>query len=159
MASKQNSIIGSSDIEAQFDLGRAPDELREAGIEVEDIEIVPEHKMRNKAAEAKFMEEKVIVEIEADDDPNAPVFVYSGHNGVTQYIERGKPQAIRRKYLYSLLTAKRVKFSCAFGKDGNGNEFNRLTPGAQTTHRIRLIRDDNPQGGMKWFSEVARQAG
>ncbi|MBT9174196.1 MAG: hypothetical protein DDT21_02607 [Syntrophomonadaceae bacterium] len=101
------------------------------------------------------MEEKVMVEIEADDDPNAPVFVYSGHQGVSQYIKRGTPQAIKRKYLYALLSAKRIKFACAFGKDGSGNEFNRLNPSGQTAYRVRLIQDNNPQGGMKWFQSVA----
>lgn len=158
MVGRRKSIISTDDVETGFDIGRAPDELREAGVDVSDIDIVPAHKMRSKAEEAKFMEEKVIVEIEADDDPNAPVFVYSGHQGVSQYIERGKPQAIKRKYLYSLLAAKRVKFACAFGKDGNGNEFNRLSPSGKTTHRVRLIRDDNPNGGMKWFQSVSSAA-
>lgn len=159
MVGRRKSVIASDDIAAGFDLGRAPDELREAGVDSSDIEIVSEKQFHSKAAEAKFMEEKVIVEIEADEDPNAPVFIYSGHNGVTQYIERGKPQAIRRKYLYSLLAAKQVKMACAYGKDGNGNEFNRLSPSGRTTHRVRLVRDDNPMGGMKWFQAIASAAG
>lgn len=159
MAGRRKSVIASDDLETGYDLGRTVPELREMGIESADIDIVPAHKMRSEAQEAKFMEDRVMVEIEADDDPNAPVFVYSGHNGVVQYVERGKPQAIKRKFLYSMLAAKRIRFACAFGKDGNGNEFNRLNPSAQTTHRIRLIRDDNPQGGMKWFQQVSASAG
>lgn len=155
---RTKGVVRTDDLQVGYDLGRAPEELREAGVEIEDIEIVPAHQMRTKAQDAKFMEEKVLVEIEADDDPNAPVFVYSGHNGVMQYIERGKPQAIRRKYLYSLLMAKQVKMACAFGKDANGNEFNRLTPNGKTTHRVVLIRDDNPLGGMKWFQSVTSNA-
>ena len=155
---KENAIIESDSLEHGFNLGstRPPDELREAGIDVDDIEIVTEVKARDKIAEARFMEEKVVIEIEADDDPNAPEFIYTGHQGVTQYIMRGKPQAIKRKYLYSLLAAKTVKMAAAFGKDGNGNEFNRLTPSGRMTHRVRLIRDDNPLGGMQWFMKAAQ---
>ena len=156
---RRKSIISTDDLEAGFDIGRAPEELREAGIDISDIDIVPAHKMRSKAQEAKFMEEKVVIEIEGDDDPNSPVFVYSGHNGVVQYVERGKPQAIRRKYLYSMLAAKQIKFACAYGKDGSGNEFNRLSPSGRTTHRVRLIRDDNPLGGSKWVQEISKAAG
>jgi hypothetical protein len=58
------------------------------------------------------------------------VFVYLGHNGVSQYVKRGEPQTIKRKFLYSALAAKTVKFACAFGKDNSGNEFNRLNPRA-----------------------------
>jgi len=133
-------------------------ELNEAGFDVADIEVVHPSKLASKAAEAKFMEEIVIVEIEADDDPNAPQFVYTGHQGISQYIERGKPQSIKRKYLYSALMGKRIRLACAFGRDGQGNEFNRLTPSGQTTHRVHLIRDDSPRGGMKWFQSVIAAA-
>ena len=146
---RHKSIIGTDDVQV------ASPEYREAEFHPEDISIVTEKNMKTKAEEAKFMQELVVVEIEADDDPNAPVFVYSGHQGVSQYIKRGTPQPIKRKYLYSLLAAKRIKFASAFGKDGNGNEFNRLTPSGQTAYRVRLISDNNPQGGMKWFQSVA----
>lgn len=155
---RQKSVISTDDVQAGVNIGRAPEELREAGIDISDIDVVPMHKMRDKAKEAKFMEEIVMVEIEADDDPNAPVFVFSGHNGVSQYVKRGEPQKIKRKYLYAMLAAKRVKFACAFGKDGNGNEFNRLNGSGQTSLRVRLISDPNPEGGAKWVQEVLAAA-
>ena len=158
MVGRRRSVISTDDVELGLNMGRAPDELREAGVEIDDIDIVPESKMRSKAEEARFMEDKVVVEIEGDDDPNAPVFVFAGHNGVSQYVERGKPQIIKRKYLYAMLAAKRVKFASAFGKDGNGNEFNRLSGSGQTAYRVRLVQDNNPLGGMKWFQEVAAAA-
>lgn len=154
----KKSVIGSDDVQAFSNLGDAPPELNMAGTTAADIQVVPMDRMEAKAAEAKFMEEKVLIEIEAEDDPNAAVFVHLGHNGVTQYVKRGEPQAIKRKFLYSALAAKTVKFACAFGKDNSGNEFNRMNPSAKTTHRMRLIEDRNPQGGMKWFQKVASQA-
>lgn len=155
MARPKKSIIDSG---AAGPVNTGVPELNEAGFDVSDIEVIHPSKLMSKAEEAKFMQEIVIVEIEADDDPNAPHFVYSGHNGIAQYIERGKPQPIKRKYLYSMLMGKRVRLACAFGRDGQGNEFNRLTPSGQTTHRVHLIRDDSPKGGMKWFQEVAAAA-
>lgn len=160
MARKQ-SVISTEDVATGFDVGidvEGAPELREGGIGVEDIEIVAADHLMSKAENAKFMEEKVLIEIEAGDDPNEPLFVYLGHNGVTQYVKRGEAQAVKRKFLYSALAAKRVKMACAFGKDGNGNEFNRLTPSASTTHRVRLIKDNNPNGGMKWFQAVSASA-
>ncbi len=155
---RRRAIIESDDVQNGINIGRAPDELRDAEIELEDIDIIPAHQMVSAAAEAKFMEELVTVEIEADDDPNSPVFISAGHNGITQYIKRGCEQVIKRKYLYSLLAAKRVKFACAFGKDGNGNEFNRMSGSGQSSHRVRLVDDQNPRGGMKWFQSVAASA-
>lgn len=156
----KNSIAGTDDFEAGFDLGvQAPPELREGGIDASDIDIIAGKDLHSAAAEAKFMEEKVIVEIEASsDDENQPIFLYFGHNGVTQYIKVGEEQAIKRKFLYAALAAKRVKMACSFGKTANGGEFNNLKPSAATTHRIHLVRDNNPQGGMKWFQGVMRAA-
>lgn len=155
MTGPRKSIINSSDA-GPVDTG-VP-ELNEAGFDISDVQVIPVHKMKSKAAEAKFMEEIVIVHIEADDEPNSPVFIKAGHNGVDQWIERGKDASIKRKYLYSLLAGKRVRLACAFGRDGQGNEFNRLTPSGQTTHRVHLIRDDNPQGGMRWFQSITAAA-
>lgn len=149
------SVISTDDIQAAQ---HAAPEIRDGAITLDDIEVVPAHSMNSQADEAKFMEEKLIVEVEADDDPNAPVFVYFGHNGVVQYIKRGEPQVVKRKFLYSAIAAKQVKFACAFGKDNSGSEFNRMSPSVKTTHRIRLIEDRNPQGGMKWFQKVAQEA-
>ena len=152
--SKTQSLGSTDDIEAKVLIP----ELREGGIDASDIEIVQAADANRVIDELKFMEEKVVIEIEADDDPNAPVFVYLGNGGVTQYVERGKEQAVKRKFLYSALAAKAVKFASAFGKDNSGNEFNRLTGTARTTHRVRLVRDDNPQGGMKWLQKVMQTA-
>jgi hypothetical protein len=63
-------------------------------------------------------------------------------------------QPVKRKFLYSLLAANSVKFACAFGKDGSGNEFNRMSGSGQRAHRVSLVSDKNPQGGMKWVQEV-----
>ena len=149
------SVIASDDVEAVQHM--AP-EIRDGSITLDDIEVVAAKDFQTQAEVAKFMEDKLTVEVEADDDPNAPVFVYFGHNGVTQYIKRGEPQVVKRKFLYSAIAAKTVKFACAFGKDGSGNEYNRMTPSVKTTHRIRLIEDRNPQGGMKWFQKMAQEA-
>lgn len=142
---RPKSIISTSDVEIRT--------LPEVG---SDEEIVTSSSM-SKAAVEKFMNEKVVIEIEASDDPNAEVFVHSGNNGRAQYIKRGEPQSVKRKYLYSLLAAQKVGFGCAFGRDANGNEYNRLSPSSSTTHRVRLIRDDNPLGGMKWIQQAIRE--
>jgi hypothetical protein len=151
----KKSLISTDDAPIGF---AAPPEVREAGIEIEDIEIVAGKDLAAVLETEKFMNEKVVVHIEADsEDENAPVFVYTGHNGVTQYIKRGEEQVVKRKFLYSALMSKRVKYASAFGKNGDGSEFNRLTPNPSTTYRVTLVRDDNPQGGPRWVQSVMRQ--
>ena len=105
------------------------------------VEAVQPAQMLAKAENEKYMNEMVEIIIEADDDPNAPLFVHSAHNGVTQYIKRGEAQVIKRKFLYSLLAAKSARLVCSFGKDQNGKEFNRLAGPSRTTHRVVVIND------------------
>jgi len=115
------------------------------------IEVIPEAKAARKAADEAFMNEYVVVMIEQDDNPDAPIFLQSGHNGVDQYIQRGIPQKIKRRFLYSLIAAKKTVRASQFGKDGSGREYNRLTGRTSTTHRISLLEDSTE--GRKKFAE------
>ena len=131
-----------------------PPELDEAP-EAPDLQVVAAESAAAAIREAKFMEEKVLVMIEEDENPNAPTFVMLGHNGVSQYVERGKPQAVKRKFLYSGLAARAVRFACKFGLDAAGNDVNKLAPSSRNTHRMVLLDDRNREGGMLWFQKVA----
>lgn len=151
---KRSALGSTDDIEAMTPIP----EFNEAGFDAGDIQVVAEKDLRSKAEEAKFMEQKIVIEIEEDDKPNAPVFVYLGHNGIGQYVHRGRDQVVKRKFLYSALAAKQIKMACEFGRDNAGNEYNRLNPSVSTTHRVRLVRDDNPQGGMAWVRRIMQTA-
>ena len=106
------------------------------------IEPVDPANMLDMAENEMYMNEIVEIMIEASEDPNAPLFVHSGHNGSTQFIERGKPQKIKRKYLYSMVVSKVARLVCAFGKDANtGQEYNRLTGPSLNTHRVVILND------------------
>lgn len=143
-------IISTEDVERHANIGVEADGLEDAG-----IDIVQPLQMKALADDEKFMNEKVVIEVEMDDEPNSPIFIPSGHNGIMQWIKRGEPQTVKRKFLYSLIAAKQVKLAVAFGRNGDGTEFNRATPTAKSSFRARLISDPNPQGGMKWFQAVA----
>ena len=133
-------------------------ELNEAGFQPGDIEVVGAAEALDKIAVEKFMNEKIIIEIEEDDKPNSPTFVYLGHNGIGQYVHRGQEQTVKRKFMYSALMAKAVKVNVTYGKDGSGMEFNNNKLSTSTTHRCRLVRDDNPQGGAKWVRAVMQES-
>jgi hypothetical protein len=105
------------------------------------IAIVDPAKFDAKAADEAFMNELVEIQIESTDDPNEPLFIESGHNGVTQYVKRGEPQTIKRKFLYSLIAGKQARLVSSFGKNADGKEFNRLAGPSVGTHRIVVISD------------------
>lgn len=138
--------------------GKEAPELRQTEFHRCDLDIVSERDVDYAAKEAAFFEEKVEILIEMDDHPDAPIFVPLGHNGTTQYVKRGEPQVVKRKFLYSAFAAKTLRYACAFGKENSGQEFNRLSPSVSTQYRVQLLRDDNPQGGPRWLRSVAAQA-
>lgn len=121
-----------------------------------DIEAVDPARMRSLAEDEKFMNELVEIEVEAGDDPNEPLFVHSGHNGDPQYIQRGVPQTIKRRFLYSLIAAKTAQLVCSFGKGQDGKEFNRLAGPKKGTHRVTLRRDS--ERGRDAFNLWTRMA-
>ena len=151
---RHKSIVSTGELEDN----EAPPEINEmGGFEASDIDVISPAHLRSMAAQAAFMEEKVVVQIEDDDDPNSAVFIPSGHQGTFQYIKRGSPQTIKRKYLYSLIAAQRIKFACAFGKDQSGNDMNRMSGSGQSTYRVHLISDNNPEGGLKWVHAMMKE--
>lgn len=152
------SIIETSSLEA-VNRAMAPPELNEAGFESGDIQIVQPCRLETKAKEEKFMNEKVEILIEPGTEPNDPVYVHLGHNGITQMVKRGEPQIVKRKFLYSALMGKRVSMNCSFGIGKDGNEFNKLMPTVAGSYRTALLRDSNAErGGMKWVQSVMAES-
>lgn len=155
----RNSVIDSSSVEPISHASNVtPPEVNDAGFEAGDIQVIAARQMEESARVEKFMNEKVEIEIEPGTEPNDPAFVHLGHNGITQMVERGKTQVVKRKYLYSALMGKQVVVNTAFGKKNSGEEFNHLTQTVKSAYRTRLITDNNPQGGAKWVQSVMREA-
>jgi hypothetical protein len=150
------SIIDSASVEP-INRAMAPPE-ESLPFESGDIQVVAADRLETKAREEKFMNERVVIRIEEGTQATDPVWVELGHNGVNQFVKRGTDQTVKRKFLYSALMAKRVTMNCTFGKDGSGNEFNRLTPAVSTCYRAMLVEDPNPQGGPKWVQRVMSES-
>lgn len=150
------SVISTNDVEAVNRAAAPPEEQPE--FDTSDIQVVQADRLDVKAREEKFMNERVVIEIEPGTEANDPMYVELGHNGINQFVKRGEPQAVKRKFLYSALMAKKVAFNVAFGKDASGNEFNRATPAAKNTYATRLVSDPNPEGGSKWVQRVMAES-
>jgi len=151
-------IIESSEVEA-VNRAMAPPEMDEIGFQPGDIQIVAPDRLETKAREEKFMNEKVEIEIEPGTEPNDPMYVELRHQGIPQMVKRGVPQIIKRKFLYVALMGKKVTVNCTFGRDSNGNEYNRLTQSVSGTYRTVLLRDNNTErGGMRWVKSVMAES-
>jgi len=164
---RPRKVISSDDVEIQHDpnVSLAPPELAPP-FDIDDIEIVDNeadvnyHKqLRNKAKREaiKFGNQLITIIVETDSNPDAASFVFAGHQGIKQYILRGVPQEVKRKYVCSFLAGKKVTVNAMYGKDNSGREFNTMNSSAAGTYRVTLVEDKHEGGGMKWFQQVMAQ--
>lgn len=170
MPRPKRSIISNEDVETKVNphvvnaaAKMAPPEIVPQ-FHASEIEVIDSRKGLTKAQiailakEEIFMNEKVTVFVEMDEEPNSPIYIPSGHNGSTQYIQRGTEQVIKRKYLYSLLMGKKVAVNCNFGRKEGGGEVNDLKLSAKGFYRVSLVADANQErGGMRWVQSVVAQ--
>ena len=108
--------------------------------------------------ELMFMEELVQVMIPFGANPETEEqFVDVGNNGVRQFIERGVPQWVKRKYVEVLARAKRDKVSTPEFIDPTGAKATKIISTPSLIHGFNLIEDKNPNGHA-WLRRILAEA-
>lgn len=103
-----------------------------------------------------FMNELVTIVVNPPNDPDEPMLVQVGVNGVNQFIPRGEPIAVKRKYIEVLARAKRTDFSQTLD-ERMGEKMNHLRAMHSLRYPFSVIRDQNPNGGA-WLTAVLSEA-
>lgn len=121
-----------------------------------DIELCDAPRMKSKAKELAFMDEVVAVRIHDTGNPNEEQFVEVDNGGVPQFIERGKWQKVKRKFVEVLARAKA----------GNVQTPEHINPAGERTTKIQVtqalkypfeMRDNNPDGHV-WLQRILAEA-
>jgi hypothetical protein len=105
---------------------------------------------------AAFFEEELEVEILPTENPNAEAVIQLQCNGVNQFLVRGVPAFIKRKYVEILARAKTENVATPEFIDANGNRSTRVTKSQGLRYPFRVLQDRNPQG-RAWLENVMRQ--
>ena len=105
----------------------------------------------------KFSEEKVTVMIHEDTDPNAEDPVQLAVNGVNQFIFRGQPQDVKRKYVEVLARSKRTRISTPEITDGSGSRTNAVRKASSLRYPFSVMYDPNPRGAA-WLKGIMTEA-
>jgi len=104
-----------------------------------------------------FMNERVTIVVNPPSNADEPMLVQVGVNGVNQFIPRGEPIAVKRKYVEVLARAKRTDFAQTLDERLGETEFNNL----RTMHSLRfpfsVLHDPNPNGHA-WMTGVLAEA-
>lgn len=107
-----------------------------------------------KAEALAFNEEKVKVMIHESTDENAENPVQLCVNGRNQFLFRGQPLVIRRKYLEVLARAKGTRY--AQRKEGTAEQQNMMLPHSALKYPFTVIEDPNPKGAA-WLQGILNQ--
>lgn len=127
-----------------------------AAMREEGIEVVPAVAMDGYAADLKFMEELVEVEVHESNDPNAEPIVDLYCNGIPQRIVRGQPIAVKRKYVQILASARQVSMSTDTRVQGE-DVINRVSKRSALRYPFSVVRDDNRKG-RDWLRQALQSA-
>jgi hypothetical protein len=122
----------------------------------DDFEIIETPLSQSALDAAAFFEELVEVEISSSDRQGAEPVIQLQCNGVNQFLYRGVPQSIKRKFVEILARAKSENISTPEFMDGNGNRSTRVVKSQGLRYPFRVLRDDNPNGRV-WLESVMRQ--
>lgn len=121
-----------------------------------DVEIIDKPMPTDALELEKFMSEPVTIMVHESTDENDPDLVRVGVNGVTQFIRRGTPQVVKRKYVERLARAKPTDFTQTID-DRLGEAMNHLRQRHALKYPFSVIEDRNPIGGA-WLRGVLAEA-
>lgn len=123
---------------------------------VAGIDVVDKPMPKEAFAMEAFMNEPVTVIINPSQDPDDPKLVQVGVNGVNQFMPRGEPITVKRKYVEVLARAKRTDFQQTLD-ERLGEAMNHLRSMHSLRFPFSVLEDRNPNGGA-WLMGVLAEA-
>ncbi len=124
---------------------------------LKEVEIVDKPLPDDYADALAFMEEKIVVIINEDNDPNAENPIQVAVNGRNQFFFRGHPQEVRRKYVEVLARAKRTRIATPEVTDASGARTNLIRQHTTLRYPFNVVSDPNPKG-QAWLKAVLSEA-
>jgi hypothetical protein len=121
-----------------------------------EIEVCDTPNWKDKAKNLAFMEEVVQVHIPITGAPNEELFIDVSNGGVKQFIERGRWQNVKRKFIEVLARAKAMRVTTPKYTDSEGNDSTRLVQTPALKYPFEM-RDKNPNGPV-WLQRVLAEA-
>ena len=118
-----------------------------------EIEKVDGFQMQNLAELEQFMNEEVEVLVYEPFEEGQEQVVQLGVNGVNQFVVRGIPQTLKRKYVEVLARAKKQGVTARGYKapDGEAKNDVRITTGLQ--YPFQILNDPN-RNGPAWLRKI-----
>lgn len=111
----------------------------------------------DKAAAEAFAAEEVLIEIAQSDNPNDENPVQLTVNSRNQFVFRGLPQLVKRKYIEVLARAKRTAYTQdTYTDPATGDVKQRMVPHVGLRYPFTVVEDRNPRG-RDWLKAILAQ--
>lgn len=104
-----------------------------------------------------FYEDEVEIVISDTDAPNAENIIQLSVNGVNQFLIRGIPQIVKRKFVEVLCHAQPENLSTPEFIDPNGNRATKVVKTRGLKYPFRVLRDSSPDG-RRWLESILKTA-
>lgn len=141
-----NEFLGASETRTVGEIGG------HAGIDVVD------KPMPRDAIDAEaFMQEPVTIIVNPSQDPDDPMLVQVAVNGINQFMPRGEPITVKRKFVEVLARAKRTDFAQQLDERLGEAKFNLLRTMHSLKYPFSVLEDHNPRG-RAWLTGVLAEA-
>lgn len=105
---------------------------------------------------AAFMEEPVLVVISDTEAQNAEQVIQLAVQGKNQFIFRGTPIWVKRKYLEVLARARPESITTQEFTDASGNRATRILKTMGLKYPFRVLEDKNPDGS-RWLETILKE--
>jgi hypothetical protein len=125
--------------------------------DLKDIQVAEKPLTDDYAAALAFMEEKLLVVINEESDPNAENPVQVACNGINQFFLRGQPHEVKRKYVEILARAKRTSISTPEVTDATGARTHMIKQSTSLRYPFQVLQDPNPKGPT-WLRSILSEA-
>jgi hypothetical protein len=111
---------------------------------------------KDTAKSAAFMEEPVHIIISDTEVANAEQVIQLAVQGKNQFVFRGAPIWIKRKYLEVLARARPESISTQEFTDTSGNRATRILKTMGLKYPFRVLEDKNPDGS-RWLEAILKE--
>lgn len=122
---------------------------------IDEVKSIDTPNFKSKAKLLAFMEEPVKILIKNTGMPEESQFVEVGNNGTVQFIERGKWQTVKRKFVEVLARAKKYAVQTQKYKDQDGADSTKIVTIPALVHNFET--QDSPDGKV-WLNRILAEA-
>jgi hypothetical protein len=125
-------------------------------LDIEPVQMLPKQK---KLDDLKFMEDTLTIRVDGSNDKFAKPIIDVANGGRTQFLVRGVPIHVKRKFVEVLARSKPIGYTGETYIDrSTGEAVNRMNPSIGLQYPFTVQQDPAGEKGRLWLEQVLSEA-